>query len=366
MAKKEGGSEIYFSEHQLNFINRGFFSVKKNLLKILAVICAIVLTNSLVLPVFASESPALNEKQLATPTINFDMGKDFKSEFSQVSNNAPLSKGVDIETIKKGIQSSTSSKNGTNKVSPLTLTDPYEPNDSSGAAKTIYYNQYTYANIGTATDQDWYCINLTASSDPKDAVAFLLKDIPAGCDYDLYVFDPNFNYAVSQNTGNADEKLYIQIQTTGTWYVVVWPQSGYNDNANYRFFVGGAWLDGSTSWIPTNLIFNFTTSNVGTTLPYQYFDLRNNSSIPDSARVDYIQLDSSGIGHWAGQIKKIYSPQSYQIYQTQAGLDYVLSIPKYTLFVKQQWQISTQISVLFSTPARWTPNILIAYKYLRS
>ena len=33
MAKKEGGSEIYFSEHQLNFINRGFFSVKKNLLK---------------------------------------------------------------------------------------------------------------------------------------------------------------------------------------------------------------------------------------------------------------------------------------------------------------------------------------------
>ena len=59
--------------------------------------------------------------------------------------------------------------------SPQTLTDPYEPNDDSGTAATISYNQYTYANIGTAIDQDWYKINLTVSSDPDEIVAFYSK-----------------------------------------------------------------------------------------------------------------------------------------------------------------------------------------------
>jgi hypothetical protein len=342
------------------------FSMRNILSKLLVFICVIVLATGSTLSVSASESKALDSKQLPTPAVNFDKDAvaEFKLELTQVSNNAPLSKGVDIEEIKKGLQSTSSSKDGTDNVSPQTLTDPYEPNDDSGTAATISYNQYTYANIGTAIDQDWYKINLTVSSDPDEIVAFLLKDIPAGCDYDLYIFDPNFNYAASQNPGNADERIYIDVQTSGTWYVVVVPYSGYNDNANYKLFVGDAWQNGTTGWMPTNLTFNFTSSNVGTILPYQIFDLSYDASIPDSAVVRYIQIDSTGTGNWGNQVKYLYSAQTDTWYETFVGLDYVLDIPEDTLYVKQQWPITTKIQYLYTPIATWTPNIYFAYKYI--
>ena len=336
------------------------------LLKLLAVIFAIVLTTGSTLSVFANESKALDTKQLPAPTINFDKDavSEFKLELTQVSNNAKSSKGVDIEAIKKGLQSEANSKDGTNSVSAEALADPYEPNDDSGSAAPISYNQYTYANIGTASDQDWYSINLTSSSDPDEIVAFLLKDIPVGCDYDLYVFDPNFNYTVSENTGNANEKLYIDVATSGTWYVVVVPYSGYNDSVNYRVFVGDTWQNGTTGWMPTNLTFNFTSSNVGTVLPYQIFDLSNDASIPNSAKVKSIQIDSTGTGNWGNQIKYIYGAQTSTWYETFVGLDYVLNIPEKTLSLKQQWPITTEIQYLYSTIASWTPNIYFTYEYV--
>ena len=111
--------------------------------KLLVFICVIVLATGSTLSVFASESKALDSKQLPTPAVTFDKDAvaEFKLELTQVSNNAPLSKGVDIEEIKKGLQSTSSSKDGTDNVSPQTLTDPYEPNDDSGTAATISYNQ---------------------------------------------------------------------------------------------------------------------------------------------------------------------------------------------------------------------------------
>ncbi len=331
--------------------------MRKNLLKLLMVTCTIVVSCTLTFSVLASGSETLDVKQLTTPTLSFskDDVPEFKLELTEVSDNAPLSKGVDIDEIKKGLRKT---------VSLRALTDPYEPNDTSGEAAAISYDQYTYANIGSLTDEDWYSINLTASSDPDEAVAFLLKDIPAGCDYDLYVFDPNFNYAASQNSGNADEQMYIQIGTTGTWYVVVVPYSGYNDNANYKLFTGDAWQNGTTGWLPTGLTFNFTSSNVNTTLPYQVFDLSYNASIPDSAVVRYIQIDSTGTGNWGNQVKYIYSAQTGAWYETFVGLDSVLGIPEETLSVKQQWPITTKIQYLYTSTASWTPNIYFAYKYV--
>lgn len=339
--------KCYDRDDQINLSKskiEGVFFMKKTLSKILAVICMVTLVAGTSLPAFAIDTHS-------------------EVELTKVSNDFPLSKGVDIESIKNGLQSATNS-NEMGSISPQALTDPYEPNDTSGTAATIPYNQFFYANIGTASDQDWYKIYLTASSDPDDIVAFLLKDIPSGCDYDLYIFDPNGNYAASQKAGNADERLYVQIATTGTWNVAVVSYSGYNDNANYKVFVGDAWQNGNTGWMPTNLTFNFTPGTVGTILPYQVFDLRYNASIPDSAQVRNIQIDSSGTGDWGNQIKYIIPAQTGIRYETYVGLDYVLNIPENTLYVKQQWGISTSIQNLFIPTSKWTPYIYFAYRYV--
>lgn len=112
------------------------------------------------------------------------------------------------------------------------------------------------------------------------------------------------------------------------------------------------------------MTFNFTPSTVGTILPYQVFDLRYNASIPDSAQVRNIQIDSSGTGDWGNQIKYIIPAQTGIRYETYVGLDYVLNIPENTLYVKQQWGISTSIQNLFIPTSKWTPYIYFAYRYV--
>ncbi|MEG6566742.1 hypothetical protein V6B95_07160 [Thermoanaerobacterium saccharolyticum] len=89
-------------------------------IKLLAVICAIVLIIGSNLSVFASESKTQDVEQLPTSMLNFDKDTTakFKLELTKVSDNAQLSKGVNIETIKKGLQSAANSKDGMNSVLP--------------------------------------------------------------------------------------------------------------------------------------------------------------------------------------------------------------------------------------------------------
>ncbi|SDZ61334.1 pre-peptidase C-terminal domain-containing protein [Evansella caseinilytica] len=292
----------------------------------------------------------------ALPDVSSDSNLEFftyeDSPFTEVSADPALTKDTDIKALLKAVPEM--------KASDVSIqNDPYEPNDTIDTAASIPYGQTIYANIGRADDIDWYKVNLTAGTD----VAFLLKNIPAGTDYDLYVFDPNLNYAVSENSGNLDEKLYISIQTSGTWYVAVVPYSGYNPDQNYSLFVGNAWRTGSYS-APTSMTFNYNSSNVGTILPYQTLDLRQVSAIPDTARVTSISFYTySSFGNWGNQIKYIYSYQTGNWYETFVGLNYVLDLPS-NLFVKQQWPITTSIQTLFTPTASYSPGINFSYQYL--
>lgn len=290
-------------------------------------------------------------------------------EFSEVSNNAILSKNVDIENIKNGLLKLEDTKANFNRNTLQSNPDQYEPNDTMDSAAQIPYNQTIYANIDNENDFDWYKVHLTAGTD----VAFLLKNIPSGTDYDLYIFDPNLNYAVSQNAGSQDERLYINIQTSGTWYVVVVPYSGYNPNQNYSLFVGNAWKNNNLQLTPSDMTFHYNSSNVGTILPYKILDLRYENTIPNSARVTGIQISTNtSTGNWGNQVKYIYSPQSSTRYQTFTGLNVVLNLPQdlppqnvnNLLFLKQQWPITSSIETLFTTTATWSPRINFNYKYL--
>lgn len=187
----------------------------------------------------------------------------------------------------------------------------------------ITYVQDTSANTGNTDDLDWYQIDLTAGTD----VAFLLKNIPNGTDYDLYIFNPELNYAASENTGNTDEKLYIEVQTTGTWYIAVMPYSGYNSNDNYNLLVGDAWKHDSLS-VETDMDFHYNQNNVGTVLPYQVLDMIEKPNVSDTSRVTGIQFFTvSSLGNWGNQTDMIYSPQSGERYQTTPGLNVIRDLP---------------------------------------
>ncbi len=132
--------------------------MKHFFIRLLAVICTIVLIIGSNLSAFASENKTQNVEQIPTSMLNFDTdtAAKFKFELSEVSDNVQLSKGVNIETIKKGLQSAVNSKDERNSVVPQALTDPYEPNNNSDSAKSISYNQYMLANIDAVGDEDWY------------------------------------------------------------------------------------------------------------------------------------------------------------------------------------------------------------------
>lgn len=297
-----------------------------------------------------------DENDISSSSLDFNSSKPVK--FNQVSNNAITSKDVTIDSLLKH-----ANQDYFNKVTtPQEITDPYEPNNTIETASPITYDQNLSANIGAADDVDWYQVDLTAGTD----VAFLLKNIPNGTDYDLYAFDPELNYAASENVGNTDEKLYLDIQTSGTWYIAVIPYSGYSSEDNYDLFVGDAWVHDSLT-VETDMDFNYTQSNVGTVLPYQVLDLIDEPNVPDTARVTGIQFFTvSSLGNWGNQTDMIYSPQSSVWYQTNPGLNVILGLPQDNnelLFLKQQWAITSSIEVLFQPTGYYRPGVTFNYKY---
>ncbi|WP_146202427.1 PPC domain-containing protein [Gracilibacillus dipsosauri] len=300
-----------------------------------------------------------NENTSSNPSLNFKSSKT--NEFSEVNNESISSKNVDIDTLIK----KTNDLNPTyQSITSQILNDSYEPNNTMETSTPILFGQELNANIGDAEDVDWYQIDLTAGTD----VAFLLKNIPSDADYDLYIFDPDLNYALSENIGNADEKLYLNINTTGTWYIAIMPYNSYNAEENYQLFVGDAWLQDSFS-VDTGMGFNYSQNNVGTILPYQILDLIEEPGIPDSARVTGIRFyTASSLGRWGNQTDFIYSAQSGEWYQTNPGLNVILGLPpedENPLFVKQQWAITSSIETLFQVTGYYSPGVTFDYKYLR-
>lgn len=82
-----------------------------------------------------------------------------------------------------------------------------ENNNSIDYADRIYDDNNVYGTISYSGDVDWYVI----SFNNVGAVNFWLGNIPSGCDYDIYLYEQNGNYArlvqQSINDGNADELI---------------------------------------------------------------------------------------------------------------------------------------------------------------
>ena len=120
-------------------------------------------------------------------------------------------------------------------------TDTYEPNEDFSTAKTISVNTEIKAQIGSATDVDFYTFT---SSKKSTYVEVQLYAMPY--DYDLYLYDASHNLlGSSTQSGTWPEKIIYNTKNTGTYYVKVVSKSGaYSNQYCYTLLAS----TGSTIW----------------------------------------------------------------------------------------------------------------------
>ena len=117
---------------------------------------------------------------------------------------------------------------------PSGCPDAYEPNDDFSQAKTIVPGTTIRAYICTEGEQDYYKFTVAAGQH----ITVRLTNIPAGQDYDLYLDDPSqTDVAVSNQSGNVDERIDYTAIVGGTYYIIVTGYSGYSTTQPYSLRV---------------------------------------------------------------------------------------------------------------------------------
>jgi len=110
--------------------------------------------------------------------------------------------------------------------------DSYEPNGSFAEAYGPLQAGVSYRSyVWTDSDEDFYQVDVPAGS---TGLVASLSNIPANCDYDLYLFDGQ-NQLVESSTasGNADESLSGVGLAAGTYYLEVTPWAGSSQTQAY-------------------------------------------------------------------------------------------------------------------------------------
>lgn len=110
--------------------------------------------------------------------------------------------------------------------------DTFEPNDTVETAygpirSGIAYDSY----IWTEQDVDLYTIDTQGAP----SLAVDLTSVPAGCDYDLYVYNEWLDLVgYSDKPGNADERVTLTRPARGTYILEVVPYTGSSQQDGYR------------------------------------------------------------------------------------------------------------------------------------
>ena len=243
--------------------------------------------------------------------------------------------------------------------------DFYEPNDGSDTAHPISFNHIIEANLNTESDQDWYKFDITkydVENCTGGVFAVILKNIPFGKDYDMYLFkrQPNggMGYTPCEKRTNSVAS-YFDI-SEGSYMVAVFAKDNIPNNfsdKNYELYVGNALIPKSTGYMDTNLEFNFGFHNYPKRFlsEAQYLDLSNDDTIPTNSLIKTVIVTSSGNGaYWAG-LTKIFDG-----YQAAQALDYI-NLPEYELPVKENHFIQAYINR--SNGFIWKPRVMIDYVY---
>jgi hypothetical protein len=315
--------------------------------------------------VFAAENNDKSDLAFKNDSLKTTMEDNIKKQVN-VLNMDDFSTNVQSK-LKDKLNKFSNLKTLASATDPYTP-DKYEPNNNSGVATSGIKNQVIQANLNSATDEDWYKIDITQSDlDANGGVAAaLLTNIPNNCDYDLYILQilPNGQIAglQSEQTGNSPEAIYFNCKP-GTYYAVVDAKNGIENNfsqQNYSFYFGGAYKSGTTGYMDLGMRFNFGNNNYGSSgpwlSPYQEIDLSNASFIPNQALISklYISDDSNG-AYWIGFYKLVNGIEQ------MGGFQSPLPLAENQYAAKELYQVQGKITR--SDGFIWQPKMRIDYLY---
>jgi hypothetical protein len=110
--------------------------------------------------------------------------------------------------------------------------DTYEPNDSFAEAYGPLQSGVTYQSyVWTDSDEDFYQIAVPQGA---TGMAATLRNIPANCDFDLYLFDGQSQLVESSTaSGNANESISVPGLAAGTYYLQITPWAGSSQTQPY-------------------------------------------------------------------------------------------------------------------------------------
>jgi hypothetical protein len=130
-----------------------------------------------------------------------------------------------VQTVCSSTGSDFSATSSFTTLSSAGCADVYEANNTSTTATIIATNADIAANIGSATDVDWFRFS---TSQPNTKIKVTLTTLPA--DYDVVLYNSNLNQVgISQLSGTSSETIIYNTKKQGTYYIKVY---GYNGAFN--------------------------------------------------------------------------------------------------------------------------------------
>ncbi|RYZ22852.1 MAG: T9SS type A sorting domain-containing protein [Chitinophagaceae bacterium] len=111
----------------------------------------------------------------------------------------------------------------------------YEPNESLAAAAAVATNTALSAAVTTTTDQDWFKVTLSATSNFNISLTGLAGD------YDLVLYNSaGTQLAISENGGTTSESIARASNAAGTYYVKVFGYNGASSATCYSLNIGAS------------------------------------------------------------------------------------------------------------------------------
>lgn len=226
--------------------------------------------------------------------------------FAAFSNaTAENQKMIDINEIIRILTDSSPSKATVQSTfQSLAYTDSYEPNnDFDEAAYVGGWNYLILDPVTIESPQDYDVFKFYAIQGDRFAIS--LQNIPAGDDYDLYLFDASYTLlASSWRAGNTNEIVRYDVPTSGYYYVVVAP---YIVISNGDSFYRLNFIDRIKSGTYTASLSPSSVSSPGSGYysPIASVNLTNNLVIPEGAivkRIEALGTVSPSLGNTYRQV----------------------------------------------------------------
>lgn len=148
----------------------------------------------------------------------------FKEEYAKGNNIRNAISTLENDVV---ISENINKDNSTYSVSAVSSTRyEAESNNTMSLADRMYDDDTMYGKIGSSGDVDWYKILIEEHGNAN----FWLGDIPAGQDYDMFLYNASGTLLESSETTNDQEQIYEFEVSADTWYYV--KIIGYGNSAD--------------------------------------------------------------------------------------------------------------------------------------